>query len=180
MEPTPLVYDAAASAEVWRRVSPALPAYGAPPSPADTPRPQLPGEQRLGALIGDAASLCAQCRACALRAPCAARQGLAQLAREQQRAVRALLAAYYLYTGRWRQPPAPPQPRQEPWLVSLRRVYVAEALLRRDCDALTRAVEDGCLRRLLETQCLQAEDRAKRLSLLLENTLTTANNLLKW
>lgn len=29
MEPSALVYDTAAAAEVWRRVAPAIPAYGA-------------------------------------------------------------------------------------------------------------------------------------------------------
>ena len=34
MEPSALVYDTAAAAEVWRRVAPAIPAYGAGVCPA--------------------------------------------------------------------------------------------------------------------------------------------------
>ena len=59
----------------------------------------------LGGLIAEGAALYACCRRCAVRAPRQSRQALEQLAREEQRAVRALLAAYFLHTGRWRQPP---------------------------------------------------------------------------
>lgn len=184
MEPSPLVYDTAASAAVWQRVSPSIPAFDAAPCPTGAscplPRRESEAEAALGALIGRAAEVYALCRRCGVRAPRSARRTLEQLALEQQRAVRALLAAYFLHTGRWRQPPAPPPGAQEPWLVSLRRVYAAESGLCRGCGALERTAEDGCLRQLLAVQRQGAEARAKRLALLLENTLTTGNNLLKW
>ena len=111
MEPSPLVYDTAAAAAVWQRVGPALPAYDAAPCPAGAccplPRRETDSEAMLGGLIAEGAALYACCRRCAVRAPRQSRQALEQLAREEQRAVRALLAAYFLHTGRWRQPPAP-------------------------------------------------------------------------
>ena len=108
MEPSPLVYDTAAAAAVWQRVGPALPAYDAAPCPAGAccplPRRETDSEAMLGGLIAEGAALYACCRRCAVRAPRQSRQALEQLAREEQRAVRALLAAYFLHTGRWRQP----------------------------------------------------------------------------
>ena len=128
MEPSPLVYDTAAAAAVWQRVGPALPAYDAAPCPAGAccplPRRETDSEAMLGGLIAEGAALYACCRRCAVRAPRQSRQALEQLAREEQRAVRALLAAYFLHTGRWRQPPAPAAGVRETWLAALRRVYV--------------------------------------------------------
>ena len=52
MEPSALVYDTAAAAEVWRRVAPAIPAYGAGVCPAGAtcplPRRETDGEAALG------------------------------------------------------------------------------------------------------------------------------------
>ena len=131
MEPSPLVYDTAAAAAVWQRVGPALPAYDAAPCPAGAccplPRRETDSEAMLGGLIAEGAALYACCRRCAVRAPRQSRQALEQLAREEQRAVRALLAAYFLHTGRWRQPPAPAAGARETWLAALRRVYVGGA-----------------------------------------------------
>jgi len=97
MEPSPLVYDTAAAAAVWQRVGPALPAYDAAPCPAGAccplPRRETDSEAMLGGLIAEGAALYACCRRCAVRAPRQSRQALEQLAREEQRAVRALLAA---------------------------------------------------------------------------------------
>ncbi len=95
MEPSPLVYDTAAAAAVWQRVGPALPAYDAAPCPAGAccplPRRETDSEAMLGGLIAEGAALYACCRRCAVRAPRQSRQALEQLAREEQRAVRALL-----------------------------------------------------------------------------------------
>ena len=89
MEPSALVYDTAAAAEVWRRVAPAIPAYGAGVCPAGAtcplPRRETDGEAALGSLIADGAALYAACRRCAARSPHGARRVLEQLAREQQR-----------------------------------------------------------------------------------------------
>ena len=154
MEPSPLAYDTAAAAAVWQRVGPALPAYDAAPCPAGAccplPRRETDSEAMLGGLIAEGAALYACCRRCAVRAPRQSRQALEQLAREEQRAVRALLAAYFLHTGRWRQPPAAAR------------------------------MEDGCLRQLLAAEADRAAERGKRLANLLEKALTTENNLLKW
>ena len=92
----------------------------------------------------------------------------------------ALLAAYFLLTGRWRQPPVPAAGLQEPWLTALRRVFLAESVLQRDCAALAEQLENGCLRQLLAAEAERAATRGKSLAALLENSLTTANNLLKW
>ena len=95
MEPSALVYDTAAAAEVWRRVAPAIPAYGAGVCPAG--------------------------------ATC-------------------------------------PLPRRE---------TDGEA-------ALAEQLENGCLRQLLAAEAERAAARGKSLAALLENSLTTANSLLKW
>ena len=172
MEPSPLVYDTAAAAAVWQRVGPALPAYDAAPCPAGAccplPRRETDSEAMLGGLIAEGAALYACCRRCAVRAPRQSRQALEQLAREEQRAVRALLAAYFLHTGRWRQPPAPAAGVRETWLAALRRADLAARM------------EDGCLRQLLAAEADRAAERGKRLANLLEKALTTENNLLKW
>lgn len=122
MEPSPLVYDTAAAAAVWQRVGPALPAYDAAPCPAGAccplPRRETDSEAMLGGLIAEGAALYACCRRCAVRAPRQSRQALEQLAREEQRAVRALLAAYFLHTGRWRQPPRRRPGVRETWLAA--------------------------------------------------------------
>ena len=157
MEPSPLVYDTAAAAAVWQRVGPVLPAYDAAPCPAGAccplPRRETDSEAMLGGLITEGAALYACCRRCAVRAPRQSRQALEQLAREEQRAVRALLAAYFLHTGRWRQPPAPAAGVRETWLAALRRVYVGEAVVQRGCADLAARMEDGCLRQLLAALC---------------------------
>ena len=115
MEPSALVYDTAAAAEVWRRVEPAIPAYGEGMCPAGAccplPRRETDTETALGQLITDGAQLYADCRRCAAQSPRSTRNSLLCLAQEQQRAVRSLLAAYFLHTGRWRQPPLPPRGR---------------------------------------------------------------------
>ena len=182
-ELSPLVYDAGTAGEVWRRVSPTLPPYG-PDYPAGAccplPRREEDSEAALGRLIDDGAALYAACRRCAVRAPGRARPVLRQLAEEQQRSVRALVAAYFLLTGRWRQPPVPAAGLQEPWLTALRRVFLAESVLQRDCAALAEQMENGCLRQLLAAEAERAAARGKSLAALLENSLTTANNLLKW
>ncbi|HCI67955.1 MAG TPA: hypothetical protein DER17_02815 [Oscillibacter sp.] len=69
---------------------------------------------------------------------------------------------------------------QEPWLTALRRVFLAESVLQRDCAALAEQLENGCLRQLLAAEAERAAARGKSLAALLENSLTTANNLLKW
>lgn len=183
MEPTPLVYDTAAAAEVWRRVEPAIPAYGAVCSTGaccPLPRRETDSEAALGQVIADGTAVYADCRRCAARSPQGARNALLALAREQQRTVHSLLAAYYLHTGRWRQPPAPAPGVQEPLPAALRRVYIGEAVLQRGCAALSEHLEDGCLRQLMAAEAQRSADRAKKLANLLENTLTTRNNLLKW
>lgn len=184
MEPSALVYDTAAAAEVWRRVAPAIPAYGADTCPVGAccplPRREADGETALGRLIADGAALYAACRRCAVRSPRSVRRELERLSREQQRAVRSLLAAYFLLTGRWCQPPAPAAGVQEPWLAALRRVFLAESVLQRDCAALAEQLENGCLRQLLAAEAERAAARGKSLAVLLENSLTMANNLLKW
>ena len=171
MEPSPLVYDTAAAAAVWQRVGPALPAYDI------SDRIYV---LNYGGLIAEGAALYAACRRCAVRAPRQSRQALEQLAREEQRTVRALLAAYFLHTGRWRQPPAPAAGVRETWLAALRRVYVGEAVVQRGCADLAARMEDGCLRQLLAAEADRAAERGKRLANLLEKALTTENNLLKW
>jgi hypothetical protein len=59
-------------------------------------------------------------------------------------------------------------------------VYIAEAVFQRGCGALSQQLEDGCLRQLLTAEAQRSAARAKKLAVLLESTLTTGNNLLKW
>ena len=190
MEPSPLVYDTAAAAAVWQRVGPALPAYDAAPCPAGAccplPRRETDSESMLGGLIAEGAALYAACRRCAVRAPRQSRQALEQLAREEQRAVRALLAAYFLHTGRWRQPPAPAAGVRETWLAAQARGLAAESYR----EIVINGIEisswgwewknGSCLRQLLAAEADRAAERGKRLANLLEKALTTENNLLKW
>ena len=177
MEPSALVYDTAAAAEVWRRVEPAIPAYGEGMCPAGAccplPRRETDTETALGQLITDGAQLYADCRRCAAQSPRSTRNSLLCLAQEQQRAVRSLLEHRLGDVH-------PPPGVQETLPLSLRRVYIAEAVFQRGCGALSQQLEDGCLRQLLTAEAQRSAARVKRLAVLLESTLTTGNNLLKW
>ena len=183
MEPSPLVYDTAAAAAVWQRVGPALPAYDAAPCPAGAccplPRRETDSEAMLGGLIAEGAALYACCRRCAVRAPRQSRQALEQLAREEQRAVRALLAAYFLHTGRWRQPPAQAAVEQAKGLAAegYREIVINGIEI---SSWGWEWKDDSCLRQLLAAEADRAAERGKRLANLLEKALTTENNLLKW
>jgi len=168
-----LAYDTAAAAAVWQRVSPAMPAFTAGGEGAG------PEGAALRPLIDLAAALHRSCRRCARAAPGRAGQVLTALAREQLNALRALLAAHYLQSGVWYQPPLL-SAEETPPAATLRELYRRELALARGCAAAAENGADMCLRRLLDTQRGGAEERAERLAGVLENSLTIGNNLLKW
>lgn len=176
-------YDTALAAAVWQRVSPALPAFPGTGPAAEGLRPLLQQgtdtETALGCLVEKGAQLCMAGRRCGQGAPRNVRAALFRLAQEQQQTLRTLLAAHYLFTGRWRQP-SRPTPVEEPWLAAVRRVFLLETALERDCRSLARDTEETGFGRLLTAQAEAAAHRAQRLAALLENTLTTGDPLLKW
>lgn len=176
MSDTPLLpYDTAAASAIWRRVSPAMPAYpDAPLSP-----PPLADELPLRQAINLAAAQVCGCRRCARGAPRAVYKTLTTLAVEEQTALRSLLAAYYLLTGRWYQPALSPSVQEAP-AAALRQLYRQETHLTSHLHEGGQAAEDDCLRALLTAQAEQSRQRAKRLMAALENSLTIGNNLLKW
>lgn len=143
MEPSPLVYDTAAAAAVWQRVGPAAAGlwtrHRVPRGPAAAAAAGDGQRGDAGRADREGAALYACCRRCAVRAPRQSPAGAGTAGREEQRAVRALLAAYFLHTGRWRQPPAPAAGVRETWLAALRRVYVGEAVVQRGCAIWRRA-----------------------------------------
>lgn len=176
MSDTPLLpYDTAAAAAIWRRVSPAMSAY--PDAPLSPPPPA--GEASLHEAIDLAAALSSGCRRCARGAPRAVYKTLTALTAEEQTALRGLLAACYLLTGRWYQPALTPAVSSPP-SAALRRLYRQETRLAACLDEGSKAAKDGCLRDLLIQQAEQSRQRAKRLMAALENSLTIGNNLLKW
>jgi hypothetical protein len=58
-------------------------------------------------------------------------------------------------------------------------VYIAEAVVQRDCRALAARMEDGCLRQLLANQADRAAERAKRLGKLRKKSRINYNKLVK-
>ena len=177
-----LPYDTAAAAAVWRRVGPTIPAYDetSVPCPAGVRcgLPRQPGEAALRQLIDCAAGARQCCRRCARNAPREVRRTLERLEQGELAALRGLLASYYLLTGQWYQPSCPAVTEGLPG--ALRALYRAEAQLAAGCTGAAEQLEDGCLRQLLAAEGQRAADRAKKLAVLLENALTTENNLLKW
>lgn len=176
MSDTPLLpYDTAAAAAIWRRVSPAMNAYpDAPLSPAPPA-----GEAPLHEAIDLAAALSLGCRRCAGGAPRTVYKTLTTLAAEEQAALRGLLAACYLLTGRWYQPALSPAVSAPP-SAALRQLYRQETHLAACLHEAGQAAKDDCLRDLLTQQAEQSRRRAKQLMAALENSLTIGNNLLKW
>ena len=175
-------YDTAAAAAVWRRVGPAIPAYddaGIPcPAGVRCVMPRRPGETALRQLI-DCAAEARQCGCrCARNAPRQVRRTLEQVEQGELAALRALLAAHFLLTGQWYQPVCSAGAEGLPG--ALRALYLAETRLAAGCTAAAEQLEDGCLGRRLAELGREAEARAKQVGIVVENTLTIGNNLLKW
>ena len=177
-----LPYDTAAAAAVWRRVAPAIPAYdeAGVPCPAGTrcALPRQPGETALRQLIDRAAEACLCCRRCARNAPHSVRRTLEGLERGELAALRALLALYFLLTGQWYQPAPPAAAERLP--AALRALYLTETQLARGCAGAAETLEEDCLRQRLYALGQEAAERAKQVGYVVENSLTTGNNLLKW
>lgn len=184
MEPSPLVYDTAAAAAVWQRVGPALPAYDAAPCPAGAccrcrgretdQRGDAGRADRRGR--GVVCLLPPVCRPCA---PAESARRWNSWPGKEQRAVRALLAAYFLHTGRWRQPPRRRRGYgRRGWrpcggcMWARRWCSGAVPIWRRAWRTAVAAAAGG--------EADRAAERGKRLANLLEKALTTENNLLKW
>ena len=106
------------------------------------------------------------------------RRTLEGLERGELAALRALLAMHFLLTGQWYQPAPPAAAEGLP--AALRALYQAETGLARGCAGAAEQLEDGCLGRRLAALGREAEERAKQAETVVENALTTGNNLLKW
>lgn len=177
-----LPYDTAAAAAVWRRVAPAIPAYdeaGVPcPAGARCALPRQPGEAGLRQLIDRAAEARLCWRRCARNAPHSVRRTLEGLERGELAALRALLAMHFLLTGQWYQPAPPAAAEGLP--AALRALYQAETGLARGCAGAAETLEDECFGQRLSVLSREAAERAKQVGSVVENSLTTGNNLLKW
>ena len=106
------------------------------------------------------------------------RRTLEGLERGELAALRALLAMHFLLTGQWYQPAPPAAAEGLP--AALRALYQAETGLARDCAGAAETLEDECLGQRLSVLSREAAERAKQVGSVVENSLTTRNNLLKW
>lgn len=176
-----LAYDTAAAAAIWQRVSPAMPAYDEARPRSDDGGSLRSGEeaQTLRRLIDDTAAVCRGCRRGGWCASGQAARTLTALARETQAALRSLLAAHFLLTGRWYQPALPPDGAESP-LELLRTLYRMELATARRCETMAGETADACLRGTLASLAESGVRRAQRLAALLEKTLTNRCDLLKW
>ena len=75
--------------------------------------------------------------------------------------------------------PAPPA-AAEGLPAALRALYQAETGLARGCAGAAETLEDECFRQRLSVLSREAAERAKQVDSVVENSLTTGNNLLKW
>ena len=93
---------------------------------------------------------------------------------------RTLLAAHYLLTGRYYRPPTPvgEEPRSS-WCQLLRELYREETCGGWAYAQAAEDTEDVCLRDLFQRLSRAEYGHAAMLLRLLENSLTTGNNLLK-
>ena len=177
-----LPYDTAAAAAVWRRVGPTIPAYDEAdvscPAGVRCALPRQSGEAALRQLIDCAAGARQCCRRCARNAPREVRRTLERLEQGELVALRGLLASYYLLTGQWYQPSCPAVTEGLPG--ALRALYRAEVQLAAGCAGATERLEDECLGQRLSILSREAAERAKQAGYVVENSLTTGNNLLKW
>ena len=174
--------DRRLSEDIWRRVAPeltpfapedAVPQAGCMAAEGDWP-------QRIQRFIDEEVSVARAYRCRARNAPPAARRTLLRMADEEYSHARTLLTVHYLMTGRCYQPPAavgeePPMP----WCQLLRELYHGET-----CGgaAYAQAAEDAadvCLQEILHRLSRAEYAHAALLLHLLENTLTSGNNLLK-
>ena len=158
-----LPYDRALSEAVWRRVAPELTPFAPLPAP----------EER---------------EACCMAAP--TEDGLVRvqrfideevsMARAYRCHARTLLTAHYLMTGRFYQPPAAAgQEPSMPWCQLLRELYHEEACGGAAYAQAAEDTEDVCLRELFQRLSRAEYGHAAMLLRLLENSLTSGNNLLK-
>ena len=147
-----LPYDTAAAAAVWRRVAPAIPAYdeAGVPCPAGA-RCALP-RQPGEAGLRQLIDRAAEARLCCRRC-----------ARNAPHSVRRTLEG--LERGE---------------LAALRALYQAETGLARGCAGAAETLEDECFGQRLSVLSREAAERAKQVDSVVENSLTTGNNLLKW
>ena len=110
----------------------------------------------------------------------AARRALLRMAEEELSHGRTLLAAHYLMTGKCYQPPAAAgQEPPLPWCQLLRELYHEETCGGAAYAQAAEDTEDVCLRELFQRLSRAEYGHAAMLLHLLENCLTSGNNLLK-
>ena len=113
----------------------------------------------------------------ARNAPHSVRRTLEGLERGELAALRALLAMHFLLTGQWYQPAPPAAAEGLP--------AAAGAVSGGDgagpgCAGAAETLEDECPGQRLSVLSREAAERAKQVGSVVENSLTTGNNLLKW
>ena len=180
-----LPYDRALSEAVWRRVAPELTPFAPLPAPEEREAccmaaPTEDGLVRVQRFIDEEVSMARAYRCRARRAPPAARRTLLRMADEELSHARTLLTAHYLMTGRFYQPPAAAgQEPSMPWCQLLRELYHEEACGGAAYAQAAEDTEDVCLRELFQRLSRAEYGHAAMLLRLLENSLTSGNNLLK-
>lgn len=176
------VFDRQLSQEVWQRVAQSLPPLE-PEPPQEACCMAVPAEDgltRLRRFIDEEVSMAWAYRRRARCAPPPARRTLLRMADDELAHARTLLSAHYLMTGKYYQPPAaageePPLP----WCQLLRELYHQEACGGWEYAQAAEDTADVCLQDIFR-QLSQAEyGHAAAVLHLLENSLTTGNNLLK-
>ena len=180
-----LPYDRALSEAVWRRVAPELTPFAPLPAPGEREAccmaaPTEDGLVRVQRFIDEEVSMARAYRCHARSAPPAARRTLLRMADEELSHARTLLTAHYLMTGRFYQPPAAAgQEPSMPWCQLLRELYHEEACGGAAYAQAAEDTEDVCLRELFQRLSRAEYGHAAMLLRLLENSLTSWNNLLK-
>ena len=159
-----LPYDRKLSEAVWRRVLPELSPFDPLSEPDETAccmaAPPEDGLARLRRLIDEEVSMARAYRCHARCAPPAAR--------------------HYLMTGKCYQPPAAAgQEPPLPWCQLLRELYHEETCGGAAYAQAAEDTEDVCLRELFQRLSRAEYGHAAMLLHLLENCLTSGNNLLK-
>ena len=176
------VLDRRLSQEVWQRVAQSLPPLE-PEPPQEACCMAVPTEDgltRLRRFIDEEVSMARTYRHYARCAPPTARRTLLRMADDELAHARTLLSAHYLMTGKYYQPPtAAGEEPSLPWCQLLRELYHQEACGGWEYGQAAEDTEDVCLQDIFRQLSRTEYGHAAMLLHLLENSLTTGNNLLK-
>ena len=178
-------FDRQLSQEVWQRVAQSLPPLEAEEEEARGAAccmavPAEDGLMRLRRFIDEEVSMARAYRHYARCAPPPARRTRLRMADDELSHARTLLSAHYLMTGKYYQPPtAAGEELPLPWCQLLRELYHQEACGGWEYARAAEETEDVCLRDIFRQLSRTEYGHAAGLLRLLENSLTTGNNLLK-